>query len=178
MISTIKRAITTGIVLAGVVATFSIGTTAQAAALGDLQVIEYGWNAPGTDTSANRNAEFVRLKNMTGAPLEVEGWVLHDTYQTPGGDWGNRYTFRATDLPAGSPFNVGGKFTFPAGAEVYVYQGSGVDSTPTSSTASIFRNKNHIWNNAGDTIYVRTDKDAPSYVARVIYTGYRVKISQ
>jgi len=170
---------------AAVVTAAALGTAlgsapaASAGAVGDVRIVEFGFNAVGTDTAANRNSEFVRIKNTTAGTLAVEGWVLHDAYQNSAGDWGNRFTFQGSALPAGSPFkDADGRFQIPAGAEVYVYQGSGVDSTPTSNTASVYRNGKHIWNNAGDTIYVRTSKDAPSYVARVIYTGYRVKISQ
>lgn len=146
----------------------------------DVKVFEWGTNAAGADTNANRNAEFVRIKNTAPAgsdPLNVENWVIHDTYQTAGGDWGNRFTFKGASLPAGSPFKAAdGTFQIPAQYQVYVYSGSGVDSTPGSSVASVFRNFKHHFNNAGDTIYVRTNKDAPGYVAAVVYTSYRTRV--
>lgn len=144
--------------------------------VGKVKISEYGFNAPGKDTSANRNAEFVRLLNVSGAALDVEGWILHDSYQTAGGDWGNRYTFRATDLPTGSPFKVGtpARFVIPVGGQVYVYSGSGTDTTPTNNTAAIYRNFKHYLNNGGDTIYVR-DADG-TVVAWITYTSYRVRI--
>jgi hypothetical protein len=158
---------------------------ASAASVGDVQIIGYGSNAVGADTSANRNSEFVRLRNDTAGPVDVEGWVLHDTYQNAAGDWGNRFTFRGASLPAGSPFRVADAdaskpdhFSIPAGADVYVYNGSGVDTTPTSNTASVYRNYKHMWNNGGDTIYLRTSADATSYVAKVTYSPYRVSITQ
>lgn len=172
-----KRAII-GIVTLCVIALGLGSSTAFAdpANAGKLKISEYGFNAPGTDTNANRNAEFVRLVNMTSAALDVEGWILHDSYQTAGGDWGNRYTFRATDLPTGSPFKVGtsARFTIPAGGQVYVYSGSGTDTTPTNNTAAIYRNFKHHLNNAGDSIYVR-DLDG-SVVAWLTYTSFRVRI--
>lgn len=190
MVRNLKRAATAGMLAAALVGS-ATAVPAEAAKvavveLGDVQIVEHGWNAVGKDTSANRNSEFVRLRNTTAAAVDVEGWVLHDTYQNGAGDWGNRYTFRATDLPAGSPFKVDAdgagpdpaRFTIPADAEVYVYQGSGVDSTPTSTTASIYRNGSHIWNNAGDTVYLRVSKDASGYVARLSRTSYRVKVTQ
>lgn len=189
MARNINRAAAAGMLAAGLAAS---GMSAPAVAEsvvsapkpGDLRIVEHGWNAVGRDTNANRNSEFVRIRNTTEAAVDVEGWVLHDTYQNSAGDWGNRYTFRATDLPAGSPFKVDGagsdpaRFVIPPAGEVFVYQGSGVDSTPTSATASIYRNGTHIWNNAGDTVYLRVAKDAPGYVAHLSRTSYRVKITQ
>ncbi len=172
------RKIIIGIVTACVIALGLTGSAAFAdpSHAGNLKITEYGTNAPGKDTTSNRNAEFVRLVNTTGAALDVEGWILHDTYQNAAGDWGNRYTFRAADLPTGSPFKVGtpARFTVPAGGQVYVYNGSGADTTPTNNTAAVYRNFKHMWNNGGDTIYVR-DGDG-TVVAWVIYTSYRVKI--
>lgn len=172
------RKIIIGIITACVIALGLTGSAAFAnpSHVGNVKITEYGSNAPGKDTTGNRNAEFVRLVNTTGAALDVEGWILHDTYQNGAGDWGNRYTFRATDLPTGSPFKVGtpARFTVPAGGQVYVYNGSGADTTPTNNTAAIYRNFKHMWNNGGDTIYVR-DLDG-TVVAYVIYTPYRVKI--
>jgi len=158
----------------------------SAASLGDVKFAAVGTNAPGTDTNANRNAEFVRLKNASGAALDIEGWVLHDSYQNSAGDWGNRYTFKGTSLPAGSPFRVDhdsnpatpDHFVMPVGADLYVYNGSGIDSTPTSNTAALYRNFKHVYNNGGDTLYVRTSNDATSYVARYKYSPYRVDITQ
>lgn len=158
----------------------------SAASLGDVEFIAVGVNAPGKDTSANRNAEFVRLKNASGAALDIEGWVLHDTYQNSAGDWGNRYTFKGTTLPAGSPFRVDhdtdpatpDRFVMPVGADLYVYNGSGIDTTPTSNTAAIYRNFKHHFNNGGDTLYVRTSADASSFVARYKHTPYRVDLTQ
>jgi len=162
------------------------GASASAASVGDVEFVAVGTNAPGKDTNANRNAEFVRLKNATGAALDIEGWVLHDSYQNSAGDWGNRYTFKGTALPAGSPFRVDhdsdastpDHFVMPVGSDLYVYNGSGVDSTPTSNTAAIYRNFKHVYNNGGDTLYVRTSNDATSYVARYKYSPYRVDLTQ
>ncbi len=150
------------------------GAQADTSNVGKIRITEYGFNAVGTDKSSNRNEEFVRLVNTSGAPVDVTGWLLHDTYQNAAGDYGNRYTFRTSDLPTGSPFLSEGRFVVPAGAQVYVYQGSGVDSTPTNTTAAIYRNANHMWNNGGDTIYLR-DTDG-TVVARVTYSSYRVRL--
>lgn len=176
-----------GVILTGLALALSLsGATATAASVGDVKFIAVGMNAPGTDTSANRNAEFVRLKNTSGATLDIEGWVLHDTYQNGAGDWGNRYTFKGTALPAGSPFRVDhdsdastpDHFVMPVGSDLYVYNGSGIDTSPTSNTAAIYRNFKHVYNNGGDTLYVRTSNDATAYVARWKYSPYRVDVTQ
>lgn len=172
------RRIIAGIVTLCVIA-LGLGASAafaDPANVGKLKIIEYGFNAPGKDTTSNRNYEFVRLQNMTGAAIDVEGWILHDSYKTAGGDWGNRYTFHASDLPDGSPFKVGtsARFTVPAGGQVYVYSGSGVDTTPTNNTAAVYRNFKHYLNNGGDSIYVR-DGDG-TVITWVTYTPYRVRI--
>jgi hypothetical protein len=143
--------------------------------VGKLRIMEYGSNAPGKDTTSNRNAEFVRLVNVSGAAVDVTGWILHDSYRTAGGDWGNRYTFRVDDLPTGSPFrSAEGRFVVPAGGQVYVYNGSGADTTPTNTTAAIYRDFKHVYNNGGDSLYLR-DADG-QIVTWVQYTPYRVKL--
>ncbi len=175
-----------GIVLSGLtlalVGICVSGASADVSNVGKLRITEYGSNAVGVDTAANRNQEFVRLTNLSGAPVDVTGWILHDTYQNSAGDFGNRYVFTVADLPASSPFRAdhdsdpatADHFVVPAGGEVYVYQGSGTDTTPANTTAAIYRNHKHIWNNAGDTIYLR---DASGTVVHwVRYTAYRVRI--
>lgn len=137
-------------------------------------IYEHGWNAQGTDTNANRNAEFVRLVNRSGAAVDVTGWSLHDAYKTGAGDYGNRYVFKAADLPEGSPLKVDGKFVIPAGGNVYVYNGAGVDGTPTNTTAALYRNFKHHYDNAGDTVQLDDlDGTVVSFVSR---TSYRLKV--
>lgn len=157
--------------LMGAAGLFALGsTTANAntslAANCDVVIYEYGHNAPGTDTSANRNSEFVRLVNTGVGPVDVEGWWVQDTYP-------HTYKLEASKLPAGSPFNVAGKFTMPVGSSVYLYNGSGVDSQPTNNSAAIYRNTTHHFNNAGDTLSLRSNSGVKSYVQ---YTSFREKI--
>lgn len=188
-LTSVARRAVAGLVFALlIVSTFFLsgGSYARAASLGDVKFVAVGTNAPGTDTSANRNAEFVRLKNTTGSPLDIEGWVLHDAYQNSAGDWGNRFTFKGTSLPTGSPFRVDhdsdastpDHFVMPVGSDLYVYNGSGIDSTPTSNTAALYRNFKHVYNNGGDTLYVRTSADATGFVAKYKYSPYRVDLTQ
>lgn len=157
------------------VANTAVANVVQADPANACKVLMYelGRNAQGTDTSANRNAEFVRLVNKSGAALDVTGWSLHDSYKDPEGVYGNRYVFKASDLPSGSPFKVDDKVVLPAGGQVYVYNGAGVDGTPTNTTAAIYRNFKHHYNNAGETVQL-DDKDG-TVVAFRTYTSYRDK---
>lgn len=172
------RTIFTMIAVLALILTFNPAGVASAdpANVGKVKIIEYGVNAVGKDTSGNRNAEFVRIMNVGEAAVVIEGWTLHDTYQNAAGDYGNRFTFRGATLPAGSPMKdaVTGDFVLAAGDQAYVYNGSGADTTPTNHTAAIYRNFKHMWNNAGDTIYVR-DGDG-TVIHWVTYTPYRTRV--
>lgn len=155
---------------------------ADPANVGKVRIIEYGSNAVGKDTSSNRNEEFVRLMNVSGADVDVEGWKLHDTYQDGDGGWGNAVTLSASKLPESSPFRkdhdsdpaTPDRFVLSAGGQIYVYNGSGTDTTPTNQTAAIYRNYKHHWNNGGDTIYLRDN--GGTVVHWIKYSPYRVRI--
>lgn len=152
---------------ANAVKTVAQPATVAMAANCDVVIYEYGHNAPSTDTDAKRNYEFLRLVNTGAAPVEVEGWWVQDTFP-------HTYKLEASKLPAGSPFNVAGKFTMPVGSSVYLYNGTGTDTQPTNNSAAIYRNTTHHFNNAGDTLYLkRVDGKTMSYVQ---YTSYREKI--
>jgi hypothetical protein len=151
----------------------SAGTSSVAlASYGDVRIIEYGPNAPGADTAAKRNYEFLRLKNMTAAAINVEGWWVQDSYP-------HVYKLEASKLPATSPFraevdatHAGDEFVIPVGGQVYVYNGAGADGNPTNLTAALYRDYIHHFNNAGDTLYVKASNGGT--VHRVTYTPYRV----
>lgn len=142
-----------------------------------VKISEYGSNAPGKDTTANRNAEFIRLVNATGGSLDVEGWWVQDEYP-------HVFKLKGSALPAGSPFrsdgpdgisgNIDDRFVLPVGGQVYVYNGSGSDGNPTNLTAAIYRNEFHHFNNAGDTLSFHDT--GGTTVAWVRYTPYRVRI--
>lgn len=161
------------IIAACVIALGSItltGSTSVASAdpanVGHACLIEWGVNAPGADHNAgpgdNRNAEFLRFTNTTGAPLDVEGWWVQDNFP-------HTYKLEANKvgapLPVGSPFRSAGvdtvvgtsddRFVMPAGSQVYVYNGAGTDGNPTNLTAALYRSYIHHFNNAGDTMSVR-----------------------
>jgi hypothetical protein len=169
-----------GFTLAGSVSTANAAPATKAAVVAvgnvyDLRIIEYGPNAPGADTMAKRNYEFLRLLNTTGAELDVEGWWVQDNYP-------HVYKLQASKLPLNSPFRkelgaagpADDHFVVPAGGQIYVYNGSGVDGNPTNLTAALYRDYIHHFNNAGDTLYVKDDTGKTIHWVR--YTPYRVRI--
>ncbi len=160
----------------------TVGASANVANAGKGCLIEWGVNAPGTDHNAgpgdNRNAEFLRFTNTTGAPLDVEGWWVQDNFP-------HTYKLEANKagapLPVGSPFRselgaVGpadDHFVMPAGSQVYVYNGAGTDGNPTNLTAALYRSYVHHFNNAGDTMSLR-DLDGTA-VSWVTFTPFRTR---
>ena len=174
-----------GFTLAGSVSTANAAPATKAAvsavmAAGDVRIIEYGPNAPGADTAAKRNYEFLRLKNMTAGPLDVEGWWVQDNYP-------HVYKLTADNvsyvkLPDDSPFRqeagaagpAGDHMVMPAGAEIYVYNGAGSDGNPTNMTLALYRDYIHHFNNAGDTLRVKNASGVT--IHWVTYTPYRVRI--
>jgi hypothetical protein len=173
-----------GFTLAGSVSTANAAPVTKAAVVapvpgvaGDVKIIEYGPNAPGADTAAKRNYEFLRLANVTVNSIDVEGWWVQDNYP-------HVYKLQASKLPATSPFRDAGpdttmntaddRFVIPVGGQVYVYNGSGVDGNPTNLTAALYRDYIHHFNNAGDTLRVKTAAGVTSHW--ITYTPYRVRI--
>jgi hypothetical protein len=151
-------------------------------------ITAYGSNAPGADRNKgqsgdNRNREFVRLSNTTGADLDVTGYRVHDAYRNGDGVYSNGYTMKVSDLPAVSLFRVDAgpvgvdnddRFVMPAGSLIYLYNGDGADGNPGNLSAAIYRDFKHVWNNGGDDLYVRNA--AGAVLHKVTYSPYRVDI--
>jgi hypothetical protein len=141
----------------------------------DVIIYEYGHNAPGPDTPAKANYEFLRLVNRGPAAVNVENWWVQD-------DFPHVYKLKGVNLPAGSPFRdthatadpADDTFQIPAGHSVYLYNGTGTDTNPTNNSAAIYRNAGHHFNNGGDTLSLK-DKDGKTQ-SYVQYTSYREKI--
>jgi hypothetical protein len=90
------------------------------------------FDSPGSDTGSNSslNAEYVTLKNVTSKARTITGWTLRDK---------TGYTYR---FPT---------FTLKAGASVKVRTGKG-----TASSYNRYYNFTwYVWNNAGDTAYLK-----------------------
>jgi hypothetical protein len=112
---------------------FALGLTAmpaQAAPL--LRFTKAQYNSPGSDTGSNAslNAEFVRITNYRSTDKVLTDWTITDRA-------GFEYTFPT--------------FTLKAGASVRVHTGSGTDS----KTDLYWDRSWYVWNNTGDTAYLR-----------------------
>ena len=150
-----------------------------------VKIVEFGTNAPGADNSGNRNREYVKIQNTTGAPLNVEGWAIHDGYQNAAGDFSNGYTLRGVNLPAGSPFRGAGadstvptddQFVIPTGGTVTVYNGERFGGRWMWSDATrlvIYRDFKHVYNNGGDKITVA---NGDTSITSADYSPYRVRL--
>ncbi len=118
------------IVAAALAVTFAV-TPAEAA--GGVVLYRAYYNSPGTDTRTNAslNAEYVVLKNTTATAKYVKGWTLRDKQN-------HVFTFPTT--------------TIGPGKLMYVRTGRG-----TANYANRYWGQgNYIWNNTGDTAYLRT----------------------
>lgn len=156
----------------------TIGASAHTAAdnVCKIKMIEYGVDQPGKNVNANH--EFKRLQNPGSASVDVEGWWVQDAYPLV-------YKLQASKLPADSPFRKMvdddsntttpevAHFVMPAGSNVYVYNGTGMDGNPTNLTAALYANLGFHHNNAGDTLSLR-DKDGTA-VDWNAYTVYRAR---
>jgi hypothetical protein len=117
-------------VVVGAAALIATGGSAQAAS--KIQIYRVYYNSPGTDTRSNAslNAEYVVLKNHDSVKRSLKSWTLRDKS-------GHVYT-----LPA---------FTLGAGKSVTIHTGRG-----TNTSANLYwGSRAYIWNNTGDTAYLR-----------------------
>ncbi|MFD3333351.1 lamin tail domain-containing protein [Streptomyces sp. NPDC058700] len=124
----------------------------QAQAAGSVHLYKIYYDSPGTDRRSNTslNAEYVQIRNTTGAAVNLRGWTLTDAAN-------HKYTF--------------GNFTLGKGKIVTVRTGRG-----TNTAANVYQNRGaYVWNNDRDTATLKkangTRIDACSYNStRVDYT--------
>ncbi|MFF0066703.1 lamin tail domain-containing protein [Streptomyces sp. NPDC005279] len=121
---------TRSIAAASTVAAFAglIALPSPAQAAGSVHLYKIYYDSPGSDRGANSslNAEFVQIRNTTGAAVSLKGWVLVDASN-------HKYTFGTYTLGKGKTVTVRtGKGTNTAGNR---YQGRGW----------------YVWNNDKDT---------------------------
>ena len=107
-------------------------TAMPAEAAPALRFTKVQYNSPGSDTGSNYslNAEWVRITNYRSTARDLTGWTIKDKT-------GYVYTFP--------------EFTLKAGASVRVHTGSGADS----QTDLYWDRGWYVWNNTGDTAYLR-----------------------
>lgn len=168
----VKRGAAAGMVAVGLLSAISPASatsTARAAApvaeavKGDVKITVLGTNAPGADTRANRNREYVWIKNVSSADVNVFGWKLRDGY-------GTRFTFRPnkakelTYLPARADDPATPEadprvdtLVLPAGHSVIVYTGTGKDVSPGNADHSVYLDlSGHYLNNSsGERVELR-----------------------
>jgi Lamin Tail Domain len=171
----VKRFIAAMCLLIGMGAILGWASTAAQAVSSDFQKVKitvFNFNARGTDTNANRNEEYVWLKNVSGEAVDIKGWKLTDSYGGPNALSFNSTTFKYN---AGTHENdlkeVDGKIMLPAGASVVVYSGTGVDGSD-NSTHAVYRAYHHYWNNGGDSVTVLDEGN--DLVDRLSYNDYGI----
>lgn len=131
---------------------------------GKLKITVMGTNARGTDTLANRNAEYVWVRNVSPATVNVKGWKVVDAA-------GNATTFTEDNLPYLAATAT--TLDLPAGSSVIVYSGQGTDTTPENNVHAIYRNGKHYLNNtSGET--VRVVSADGSTVDKISYDAYGI----
>jgi micrococcal nuclease len=95
-----------------------------------FQVVDFHWNADGDDNN-NLNGEYVTINNICQNSINMTGWTIKDEAT-------NTYTFPTFILAGNSPFTL--------------YSGSG---TNTASKLYWNRAGYAVWNNDGDTLFLR-----------------------
>ncbi|MCI0686213.1 MAG: lamin tail domain-containing protein [Sporichthyaceae bacterium] len=97
-----------------------------------IQIVLVFYNSPGSDNGSNSslNSEYVTIKNTSSVARSMTGYTLRDRA-------GHVYTF--------------GTFTLGAGKSVTVHTGKGTNS----STHKYWGREAYVWNNTGDTAYLR-----------------------
>lgn len=113
-----------------------------------LVILSFHWNAAGNDC-ANLNDEYLTFKNTCTTTITMTGWTVQDeanhVYQFP-------------------PFQLAG------GATVTLYTGPGKNTATALYWNSTGHTCNAIWNNEGDTLYLRDSTGR--LVLSYSYTGF------
>lgn len=184
--------------VAVLVAAALAGVPASAAAPPPVRISLVGYNANGNDVESNRWKEFIELKNVSGAAVNVEGWYTQDAWahsnRKTGADDCNVAVFAAAtvasdatrfqhlskDNPDTGDVETSGLW-LPKGETIRVYTGGNADTT-NNGVHTIALNKpncgynGHYLGNGGDTVYLK-DKDH-KVVAKFTYSfehGYYVR---
>jgi hypothetical protein len=124
--------------LAAGIALFGAGGPAAAAAASQIVFYNTQYDAPGTDTRTNAhlNLEWISIINNGTAGVQLRGWTIRDKAN-------HVFTFGTT--------------TIPAKTRLLVHTGRG---TPVPNHR-YYNSGNYIWNNTGDTAYLRNAAGTP-----------------
>jgi hypothetical protein len=125
----------TGIAVALAVAvggSLALSAPAQAATPA-IQITKVYYDSPGTDNRSNSslNAEYVKLTNRRSTTVNLKSWTLRDK--------------------ANHVYKFSGDVKLAAGASVTIHTGKGTNT----SSHRYWGSGAYIWNNTGDTAYVR-----------------------
>ncbi len=131
-----SRLARTSLALAAAIAASMLVAPSPAQAAPPVRVYRVQFDSPGSDTGSNAslNAEWAAIRNTGGSRVTITGWRLRDNA-------GHTYVF-----PAG---------TIAPGQIIYVHTGRAAQSY-------FHRYQNrawYVWNNTGDTAWLRSASD-------------------
>ena len=115
-----------------------IGPSPAGAATPSLRFHSAQYDSPGSDTGSNvsRNAEWISLVNTGSRAVNLSGYTIRDKA-------GKSYRFGSVSIAA-------------KGGRLWLHTGSGTNS----STHRYWGSGNYVWNNTGDTAYLRNSRGA------------------
>jgi len=151
----LRRLATTAALVSAVATTAVVAIpSASTAATAAIRITKIYYDSPNADRGGNTslNAEWVRITNTTSTNRSLTGWTLKDK---------TGYTYK---FPA---------FTLKAKASVYVHTGKG-----TATSGHRYYNRTwYVWNNTGDTAYLRDSKGVlkDSWAFKPTKYGYVVR---
>lgn len=169
ILKTVATVLSAGTLVAG------LGVAANAAApspaAGKVKIVRISMDAVGADTASNTWREYIDIKNVSGAPVNVKGWATFDAWSNnndnnPKGC--NTITFRK----ANSVTDAGGfqhlplehegvtGLWLPAGHTIRVYTGGAVDGVNNNLHTVAINKSNcgyngHYLNNNADKVYLK-----------------------
>jgi hypothetical protein len=156
MIRRILLALTMAGALIGLGALGPVPSVADEQATGLVQIIRVEYNVKGTDTAANAYLESVKVKNLSGAPVPMNGWTLEDLT-------GHVYHFPAA-------------YVLAAGEEVNVRTGHTPSVNPASwwnGHANLYWNRSaHQYGNSADST---TLENSGVRVDRVAWNDFTIR---
>ncbi|MFD3943404.1 lamin tail domain-containing protein [Streptomyces sp. NPDC058579] len=138
------RTRTTAVAVTAVAVGGLLALPSPAQAAGSVHLYKVYYDSPGSDrgAQASLNAEYVVIRNTTGAAVSLKGWTLTDVAN-------HKYTF--------------GAYTLGKGKTVTIHTGKG-----TNTSAHRYQNRGwYVWNNDKDTATLKkangTKVDTCSY---------------
>lgn len=153
---------------------------------GDLKINKLGTDAVGSDTYANRNREFLDVKNTGVAAVNITNYRSEDAWAYGDNSFSQCNTFKVKITNVDPSMVSGGVVNLDAGHTLRIYTGAGTPAvlgtthfvyidSPTTCGAS-----GQYITNAADDLYFRDGTPAHNVVAHVRFNrlgGYEVDFS-